>query len=292
MSKVDNTLAHLQNLCQELKVKDIDKPKRKRRKNRVRRLGLSSMFKSSSANTKTNKGHFWNKDNFILMLCGQPGGGKTTTIRCMLRDPSKKLDSKLALAYQNINGVLFRKFHWVFFFGPTMLAEVPMKYGENYWPVFDIKIVEKILGWVSDHIENGEVQSYGTKSDADKYKILFVLDDQGNNIRSSMAKLSELWELRRHLCGDNVMLSLIFTTQKYEGAYPPRLRDAVTDIVLYSVTKEAFEGAIGKRICNKGDARKLWEKMASIWKIDARVPLYFPLHSDYGLLSWEYIISI
>jgi hypothetical protein len=143
---------------------------------------------------------------FFTILCGRPNAGKTSLLLNMLIKKSKN--------------TYYKKFDEVYIFSnslDTITEKIKLDPSRMFNGISELEAV----------IENVRVSK-------DKKRILFVLDDCVNDIKSSDDYMLKLIYNRRHISGS---ISIIITTQVY-NKIALTIRKCANDIFLFSTSNK------------------------------------------------------
>lgn len=221
------------------------------RENEVQPFGLPTMYEltpypgmyqgSYYRSNAFSMPKFWDQPNFVLALVGMPATGKTSQLRRL---------------FLTRNNFLWGQFHWTFFFSPIEIEDIECKLGETWFSSVTVSLLTQITHWAS---------TLGKALHSTTTKVLFVFDDMAQS-------LSELWkdndfrkmfDQRRHLHGDTVSVSFIFTAQRFVNQIPKDIRRGLTDLILLPVGENDVREAIDSIGCSGRDIRKV---AAKIWE--------------------------
>lgn len=157
-----------------------------------------------------------------MMICGPAGSGKSTLMKQLLEHD------------------LYRRYHYVFFFGPTNIFSKDdgehFVLGENWFVKPDLSLIDEILSWI--------LKQCPERTPPKTIRILFMIDDIAIQIKKYSDSWTELINNRRHLCGDRVKLALIISCHRPKGMIVPNLRLMADSIVLFrpeDTIREVFQ---------------------------------------------------
>lgn len=182
------------------------------------------------------------QSNFITLIVGKPGSGKSFILREFILN--KKLYNK--------------KFSYVLFITPSKFEDPEIVLDDlNYKPNIDI---DWILSRLAAYKKFNDDKHKMTDSLQIVKNILIIFDDVIGELKKleNDPRLIGLFYNRRHHLGDNYMISIIVTTQKYVLC-PPKIRSVLTSVISFPLMKmdwqrlenECIFDSLDKKLLNR-----------------------------------------
>lgn len=153
-------------------------------------------------------------------------------------------------------GPLYGKFAWVFFFARTAIADIELVLGENWFKEIDWDIITRITEWC------------GKGATKEKpIHVLFILDDQAAWLAGADddKRLLDFFCNRRHQDDDRVVVSVLFSTQRYQRLIPVTLRQTLTGIIIFQTGRDDIKAILKEHLLIRSVAGTI-EQMGRQWR--------------------------
>lgn len=198
--------------------------------------------------------HQFLPSDFISLIVGKPGSGKTHLIQNLILQ----------------EGLYYKFFDGVYIFSPNLFNKEMCYEGVNYFSELSIP---KIFECIELHNKSQKDLEKRKEKKTSAIQILFIIDDFISVLKTNenSPSLINLFFNRRHLI-HNGTVSFLITTQKY-NMFPLKFRSCISSIYFFLLTQKEL-----KTICDETGIMDFKQIRDIFQKFSAETPHLFFLY--------------